>query len=461
MATTTLQTARREFAAYLGYGDMVGKDGSAWTTTTDITASTSIISTELRDYGFDDFVDAGSGDDIFEGLWVIIHGSNNAQTVRRIKSYDASAGQITVTGTNLAAESGSTDFEIHRSSPTLLREILNTARVLACPALYLPVSRSTFTSVHQQRYDVPPVIIGKPFAIYLEKGIASTGHANNILSNPGFEDWTGSSPDSWSATTLDTAEETSTTNPYNFAVFREQSSVRATSQTGSTGTLLQSISSPGTHSGQRISFSIWVHCVTESKVRTHILINSTANTGTSSDGGEHKGTGWELLTHYEDAPITLSTLSIGVQVDSDATDNTEFYIDEAIAIVGPSRPAEEIGRQLYDWEYIPRVDGTELRNQVSFRYTLPENYLIRFEGKAYLSSVSSETDTFEIGSPETQLLYAYALQELYRRNIQRTPDIDEAFETRQLRRAEIDIERLTMYAPTYRRRQLTIPGWVR
>ena len=201
--------------------------------------------------------------------------------------------------------------------------------------------------------------------------------------------------------------------------------------------------------------------MTESKVRTHILINSTANTGTSSDGGEHKGTGWELLTHYEDAPITLSTLSIGVQVDSDATDNTEFYIDEAIAIVGPSRPAEEIGRQLYDWEYIPRVDGTELRNQVSFRYTLPENYLIRFEGKAYLSSVSSETDTFEIGSPETQLLYAYALQELYRRNIQRTPDIDEAFETRQLRRAEIDIERLTMYAPTYRRRQLTIPGWVR
>ena len=100
MATTTLQNLRRQFGAYLGYGEQLGKDGEAWTTTTNVGASTTLISTELRDYGFDDLVDSGSGDDLFENWWVIIHGSNNAQTVRRVKSYDASAGQVPVSGTN-------------------------------------------------------------------------------------------------------------------------------------------------------------------------------------------------------------------------------------------------------------------------------------------------------------------------------------------------------------------------
>ena len=121
MATTTLQTLRRELAAYLGYGEVVGKDGEAWTTTTNIAASTALISTELRDYGFDDFSLPSSGDDALNNLWVIIHGTNNAQEIRRISAYDASAGQLTLTGTSLTAESGSMDFELHRYSPPYLR----------------------------------------------------------------------------------------------------------------------------------------------------------------------------------------------------------------------------------------------------------------------------------------------------------------------------------------------------
>jgi hypothetical protein len=62
MATSTLQVMRREFAHYLGYAEIVGKDGLAWSTTTNIAASALLISTELRDYGFDDIGDAGVGD---------------------------------------------------------------------------------------------------------------------------------------------------------------------------------------------------------------------------------------------------------------------------------------------------------------------------------------------------------------------------------------------------------------
>ena len=129
MPSTTWQNLRREFAAYLGYSEIMGKDGEAWTTTSNIGASTTITSTELRDYGMDDYLGAGSGDDSIQNYWVQILGSNNSNTVRRVKLYDASAGTITITGTNLSAEARNVDFEIHKYSPTLLRNLLNEARL--------------------------------------------------------------------------------------------------------------------------------------------------------------------------------------------------------------------------------------------------------------------------------------------------------------------------------------------
>ena len=191
MATTTLQNLRRELAAYLGYGDIVGKDGSAWTTTTNIGSSTAVASTELRDYVFDDLVGSESGDDLFANWWIIIHGTNNAQTVRRIKNYDASAGQLTVAGTNLTAESGSVDFEIHRYSPSLLLDLMNTARLQAFPVLHKPVMATLSTAVGQTRYQVPASIINKPHTIRVSYGIASD-FENQLLTNGDFETWTSS-----------------------------------------------------------------------------------------------------------------------------------------------------------------------------------------------------------------------------------------------------------------------------
>ena len=49
-----------------------------------------------------------------DNFWGIILGSNNANVVRRVKSYDASAGALTVYGTNLSAESSAMDFELHK-----------------------------------------------------------------------------------------------------------------------------------------------------------------------------------------------------------------------------------------------------------------------------------------------------------------------------------------------------------
>ena len=460
MATTTLQNLRRQFGVYLGYGEQLGKDGEAWTTTTNIGASTTIISTELRDYGFDDITESGSGDDMFENWWVIIHGSNNAQTVRRVKSYDASAGQITVAGTNLSAESSSTDFELHKYSPTLLRELLNTARLRSFPDLCQPVNKTLWSAQRQSRFEVPSAIIGTPTSIYLERGV-SVDYGNNILSNADFETFASSAFTDWSATTLDIAQEDLTTTPTNYAVFRGQSSARCTSQTGNTGTLLQTISSPGSYSGQTINLSIWVYCLTASVVSTSIVLNGSTTLGTANDGGLHTGNGWELLTSSVDSTVTISSLSVGISIVSTATDNTEFYVDDAICVIGPSQ--EPVGGRevLNDWRYEPIMQGTSQRNEVFFPYDLPDNYALRFEGRGYLSSLSAETDTLEIGQPQTDLLVAYAAYLHFERSSYTSPDSEANFDVARRSLAEQDIERLSYHRVRAPRHRMEQPGWTR
>jgi len=460
MATTTLQNLRRQFGVYLGYGEQLGKDGEAWTTTTNIGASTTIISTELRDYGFDDITESGSGDDLFENWWVIIHGSNNAQTIRRVKSYDASAGQITVAGTNLSAESSSTDFELHKYSPTLLRELLNTARLRSFPDLCQPVNKTLWSSQRQSRFEVPSAIVGTPTSIYLERGV-SVDYGNNILSNADFETFASSAFTDWSATTLDIAQEDLTTTPTNYAVFRGQSSARCTSQTGNTGTLLQTISSPGSYSGQTINLSIWVYCLTASVVSTSIVLNGSTTLGTANDGGLHTGNGWELLTSSVDSTVTISSLSVGISIVSTATDNTEFYVDDAICVIGPSQ--EPVGGRevLNDWRYEPIMQGTSQRNEVFFPYDLPDNYALRFEGRGYLSSLSAETDTLEIGQPQTDLLVAYAAYLHFERSSYTSPDSEANFDVARRQLAEQDIERLSYHRVRAPRHRMEQPGWTR
>ena len=150
---------------------------------------------------------------------------------------------------------------------------------------------------------------------------------------------------------------------------------------------------------------------------------------------------------------------MGIRVDSDATDNTEFYVDEAICVVGPLQEPEYKGERLLNWDYIPVVQGTTLTNDVIFPYELNDLRRLRFEGEGYLSSLSAEADTVEIGKPQTNLWYAHAATELYRRYGQLTPDADGQLENRQLNMALSDVERLNVHAQPLRRRQLSIPDW--
>jgi hypothetical protein len=141
---------------------------------------------------------------------------------------------------------------------------------------------------------------------------------------------------------------------------------------------------------------------------------------------------------------------------STATDNTEFYVDEAICVVGPTQEPEPIAdKELRNWHYVPQVQGTTLRNEVVFSEHFPDNYRLRFEGLGYLSSLSAETDTVEIGQPETDMLCAHAARLIYQRSGQSTPEAEGAYDSSRLSRVDRDL--FDMMPMPKQRHKLMIP----
>ena len=122
-------------------------------------------------------------------------------------------------------------------------------------------------------------------------------------------------------------------------------------------------------------------------------------------------------------------------------------------------PSPQAREELRRWDYVPVIEGTSLRNHVIFPYPLPDQYLLRIEGSGYLSEVTAETDTMEIGSPQTDLLYRYAAEEIYERMWMTTPDSDGVFDQQRMQHARNERERMSMHAMTRPNPKIKIPNW--
>jgi hypothetical protein len=212
VATTTLDTMLPGFARYIGA--FVG----SFTTTTNIAGNTSLISTSLTDTGF-------NNDDALNDTFARITSGNNDETVRLVTDYTASTGALTLSGTNLTADSGSATFEIYRYDPSQLKDMLNDAREDVFPRLYKEVNDLSLTLAgHQYRY-ARPTSIRKGFVrqIFEEPRIDAKSFANNIVQtlNCDFETWTDSTtPADWvNSNFTSISQESETTAPDNYMVF--------------------------------------------------------------------------------------------------------------------------------------------------------------------------------------------------------------------------------------------------
>jgi hypothetical protein len=365
----------------------------SFSTTTNITTNTSIISTELvDDYTNDDFLN----------LWFVhVTSGENAGVVRRITDYTASSGTLTVAGANLSAESGSVTVEVTRYNPDVFLNHFNKARQHVFPQLSIVRNHETIvTGQMQQRYTLPSTLRNKPYAVYLGSHSPAGDLEINLFTDGGFEDWSSSTAlTSWTlaGTGASVNQEQETTGPRNYMVLMDNNSARVVSASSGATTLRQTATPSIAAESVEFNVSVWVYATTASRV--------SADLG-GSQGSTHGGTGWERLTaSYNNAQGT-ATVTGGVNCT--AGSQIDFYVDEIVLVAGQEEPAEENWIPLTGWDWTPPISGASNNGLLEFDEVLPEKRRLRILTRDVLSSVSAATDTVEIDGELTAPLLDYS-----------------------------------------------------
>ena len=394
-STSTVDTILPEYARRLG-----AYTGS-FSTTTNITTNTSVVSTGLTDRGF-------TVDDTLNDFYIRITSGENDNEIRRISDYTGSSGTITVTGTNLAAEDSAETFEIYRYDPNLLLETLQSGAQSAFPSLYVEINdRNTTLGQSQQLYPRPTSIpSGYVRQISVEPRINAKSYGSNIVGtlNCDFENSTIATD--WTASNITLAAEEETTGPDNFMVHAGTQSGKCTVGASSVGTLLMTVPSGTNYVGEEINVGIWVYSRTASRVSAAIQLDSDS----VSLGSTHSGLGWERLTHTLVADGVSSSIKVGVSATSG--DAFVFYADEIVVTAGQSEIPRVPINKVFSW----REEGSSIR--IFEGMSQDRNLLVRGMGMLDFTQVSTTgSNTVELNQSQRRMLYNYAAMELFQGEI--------------------------------------------
>jgi len=379
------------------YARRIGAYVGGFTTTTDVTTNTSIICTTLGDRGWD-------VDDILNDFYIRVTSGNNSSVIRRISDYTGSTGTITVSGSNLDAESGSVTFEIYRYDPQRLIDTLSDAGQEVFPKVYVPVYDRTNTARNDQTNFTRPLTIPRGYVrqLFTEKRIYSKNYAENIVNDQNC-DLEASTITNWTSSNVTAVVEEDTNDPDNAVVWADQRSAKVTVDASSVGQFYLSVTSPTNYEGEELNFAVWVYSRTASRISPFIQIDSDS----VSTGDAHTGKGWERLTVSAGANLIGTSIKVGIQISS----GTQFscYVDEAIATAGR--------------EELPRAGRVAIRNwyeQDDNIYVLekvPENHNVLVVGMGMLDFSNLSSTAQEVNQSSRRMLYNHAAMLLFQAEI--------------------------------------------
>lgn len=398
MPTTTWLIAREDILRPLG--------ASAHATTTNITTSTNVVSTELAD----DY----PVDDTFIGWFVILLNDSDGSTstnngiIRRVTDYTASSGTLVVAGANLGAEDEATDFLLCRFNPARALDWFNRIRQNVFP--YVAIVRDhqpLVTGQVQRRFKLPTTLRDQPVSVSIGEWPSASAMAENEITDPGFEDWSNATtPASWtiagSGSTVNQEEQT--TSPANHAVFRDSNSARILNNASNTTTLLQTVT-PSV-AAQRVISSMGL-AVYNTQTSVNVALYLVA--ALTSTSAIHGGTGWEILTGQATL-AEVTTVAVGVSIPTSTAFST--YVDEAILILGQSEGIVPTWEPLLRWDWVPPVGGASDNGFLEFPYDLPAHHVLRIASRDLLGALSSDTSTFEVDGELLEPVYDAVRAEL-------------------------------------------------
>jgi len=392
MPTTTLNTALPGFARHIGA--YIGQ----FATTTDIAASTALISTDITNLTEDD--------DVYSDAYARILGTNNDDVRRRVNDHTGATGALDLLGTNLTAESGSVNFQLYRYDPDQLQDALNDAVAAVFPSVYQVVYDRTLYGVLAQREYARPSSIQPGYVrkIWVEKRLDANSFGDNIVKDLDC-DFEGALTD-WTTSNITLTAEAETNEPDNLMVFAGDQSGKMVVTASNVGTAYLSANNPTNYDGEELNVTVWVYCRTASRVSAAISVDS----GTAVTGTTHSGGGWERLSVSTNLGAVSSTIEVGLHATSGTA--ITFYADELIATAGRTEPPRPYSDSLPYWE--------ERGDNIYIPYTIGTGDQILVEGMGLLSTMTSGTDTIEINGPQLDRLYDYAALEFFE-----GPEIDQ------------------------------------
>ena len=387
MSTTTWGTAREELSRELGF--------LSFGTTTDITTDNSIVSTNLAD-DYDQ-------PDYFNSWFVLIRGTKNDEVPRRVTDYVATSGTLTVAGAVLAAESGSVTCELYKFRPKAIRDAFNRARQNVFPHVAVVRDHRTIvTGQRQRRYTLPTTLRGKPINVYLGNRVPAKSIAENLLTDPGFEDWSSATAlanYTLTGTGASVNREQETTNPKNYGVLEGEYSARVEGPSSGTATLLQTVTPSVAMESIELNLSVWAYALNASLIAARLEgagVNATT-------GSTHGGTGWEQLLVSAEMKFQGAAVDAGILIA--AGTKYSYYVDEAVLVAGQSEALDFPWTPLNDWQWIPPIGGASDNGVLVFDDYLPEKKRLRIVGRDMVSSVSADSDAIEIDGEELEPLY--------------------------------------------------------
>ena len=394
MATTTL-TALLQLLDE-GIGDYL-----TFTTTTNITTDTSVISTDLQKYD-------GGNPDYFVDWWVYIDGTNNAGVLRKVSAYDTTTGTLTVRGANLSSESGSVTCYLHRFNRENKVRALNRSIEQSSQVLFREIDDRT-------------LVTGNP---------VPDGH---------FEDWTSDTVLRFYTTSNATLAKTTTAGVYRGP--RGTTSCKVTVSSADGDVRISSNTYPRLLDimNKNASVYVWAYPSTTDDpavVIYTIQADGTEQTLTSSTSAP--ASKWTLLKlETQDINDDLSEVQIRCKVATNnencyfdnlrliGRDNREFVLPDSFqngevlqVYVQRSGHSDKICDDLMpnDWD---RAYGSKYFSDGTYRFIqLPATYgdsrQIRLVGTSPLSTLSSDSGTVEIDGEQLNLITAKASAILYR-----------------------------------------------
>lgn len=382
MPTTTWQVANAEIQRPFGFEQFL--------TTSNITTDDKVISTELGN--------RWNNADKFIGWYNIIRGTNNDEVIRRVEAYNGEAGQLTVVGANLSAESGAQTCEVSRFHPDDVKRAFNRARQDAFPLIGIVRNLDTIVSGFSQHTFTIPSTIRRVITVELGQRHEAQTLSLNLFANGGLEDWSSAtSPDNWTiaGSGASVNQEVETTSPPNYAVLTGSSSARIVVPSNTETTLLQTVTPDQATEGMEANVTAWIYANTASRVSVRIAGN---------DGSTHGGTGWERITHAQNLSATATSVAAGLIATSSSA-AIPFFADEAILTLGPSEPID-LPFEPIPFKVIPPAAGAATGGTIEVKRSLPAKHRIRIVGIDIGSSVSADSDTFEVDGELLEPLYA-------------------------------------------------------